>query len=452
MPHQSIRRVLTLLSLTATSIGAQTVSRPPVRQLPTPSATSADVLGSLAAVRHLPNGNVLVNDQAGRRLLLLDSTLKRVAVVADSSSGANGYGARPGGLIPYRGDSTLFVDPAALSMLVIDPAGRIVRVMAAPRPDDVNFLTGGPWGNPGFDARGRLVYRPFRLNFTPPAPGQPFVPPPPAESAAVIRYDLAARKLDTAGFFKVPKVTFSTSTDANGGMRRQAMMHPLPIVDDWAVMSDGTIAFVRGQDYHVEFIGADGVRTVGSKIPYEWQRMTEEDKIAFMDSTRAAVTRARAAGASGVAGAAAAGGGNAGFNAAPQGMTVVIGGPPGGGGGGGGAGGQVVVGGPPPGGGGPLPPPVFVSPSELPDYKPVFGPGGVRADADAHVWVRTIPTKPTPGGAIYEVIDRAGKAIDRVQVPTGTTIIGFGPGGVVYLGMRDAAGIHLQRARLPAKS
>jgi hypothetical protein len=440
-----------VLALGATIASAQTSARPPVRQLPTPSSTSIDVLGSLAAVRHLPSGNVLVNDQAGRRILLLDSTLKRVAVVADSSSGANGYGARPGGLIAYRGDSTLFVDPAALSMLVIDPAGKITRVMAAPRPDDVNFLVGGPFGNPGFDAKGRLVYRPFRFNFTPPAPGQPFVPPPPPESAAVIRYDLAARKLDTAGFFKLPKVTMTTSTDANGGTRRQVQMNPLPVVDEWAVLSDGSIAFVRGQDYHVEFIGADGARTVGTKIPYDWQRMTDEDKVAFIDSTRAAVMRARAAG--GPAGGPGGPGGNAGFNAAPQGMTITIGGPPGGGGGGGGGGGnaQVVVGGPA-AGGGPPPAPVFVSPSELPDYKPVFGPGGVRADADARVWVRTIPTKPTPGGAIYEVIDRSGKVVDRVQVPTGTTIVGFGPGGVVYLGMRDAGGIHLQRARLPAKS
>jgi hypothetical protein len=395
-------------------------------------------------VRHLPNGNVLVNDQAGRRLLLLDSTLKRVAVVADSSSGANNYGARGGGLIAYRGDSTLFVDPAALSMLVIDPTGKITRVMAAPRPDDVNFLVGGPFGNPGFDAQGRLVYRPFRVNFTAPAPGQPFVPPPPPESAAVIRYDLAARKLDTAGFIKLPKVNVVTSTDANGGMRRQVQMNPLPVVDDWAVLTDGSIAFVRGQDYRVDFIGPDGVRTTGTKIPYEWQRMTEEDKVAFIDSTRAAVARARAAG-----GTAGGPGGNVGFNAAPQGVTITVGGPPGGGGGGGNT--QVVVGGPPPGGGGAPPAPVFVSPSELPDYKPVFGPGGVRADADARVWVRTIPTKPTPGGAIYEVIDRSGKVVDRVQVPTGTTIIGFGAGGVVYLGMRDASGIHLQRARLAAK-
>ncbi len=446
MSHRPILRAVTLVALTAAGASAQTAGRPPVRQLPTPSSTSMDVLGSLAAVRHLPNGNVLVNDQAGRRILLLDSTLKRVAVVADSSSGANGYGARPGGLIAYRGDSTLFVDPAALSMLVIDPAGKITRVMAAPRPDDVNFLVGGAFGNPGFDAKGRLVYRPFRFNITPPAPGQPFVPPAPPESAAVIRYDLAARKLDTAGFFKLPKVTMITSTDANGGVRRQVQMNPLPVVDDWAVMSDGSIAFVRGQDYHVEFVGADGARTVGTKIPYEWQRMTDEDKVAFIDSTRAAMMRSRATG--GPAGGPGGPGGNAGFNAAPQGMTITIGGPPGGGGGGGGGGAQVVVGGPPPGGGGPLPPPVFVSPSELPDYKPVFGPGGVRADADARLWVRTIPIKPTPGGAIYEVIDRSGKVVDRIQVPTGTTIIGFGPGGVVYLGMRDSSGIHLQRARL----
>jgi hypothetical protein len=43
------------------------------------------------------------------------------------------------------------------------------------------------------------------------------------------------------------------------------------------------------------------------------------------------------------------------------------------------------------------------------------------------------------------VIDKSGKLVDRVQVPAGTTIAGFGAGGVVYLGMRDAAGLHIQR-------
>ena len=65
---------------------------------------------------------------------------------------ASAYGTRPGGLIAFRGDSTLFVDPASLSMLLIDPNGKISRVMSAPRANDVGFLVGGPFGNPGFDA------------------------------------------------------------------------------------------------------------------------------------------------------------------------------------------------------------------------------------------------------------------------------------------------------------
>jgi hypothetical protein len=362
-------------------------------------------------------------------------------IVVDSASGGeSAYGGRPGGLIAYRGDSTLFLDPVALSMLVIDPAGKIVRVMAAPRPSDAPFLVGGPFGNPGFDARGRLVYRGvFRPAFTPPQPGQSFVPPPQPDTAALVRFDLATRKLDTLGFFRVPKLNVQMSQDANGGMRMTTVVNPLPLVDDWAVMSDGTVAIVRGREYRVEFFNADGTRTLADKIPHDWQRLSEADKVAFVDSSRALFERQRAPG-----------GGNVVSGGAPPGAPPASGGgPP-----------QVVTtfqigpGGAAPGGASAPPTgpitvrPTFVDPSELPDYKPVFGNGAVRADADGHVWVRTIATKPLPGGAVYDVIDRSGKLVDRIQVPTGTTIAGFGVGGVVYLGVRDASGIHLQRTRV----
>jgi hypothetical protein len=444
---------ITPLIFAASALSAQTSTRKlPLRQLSAP-VTSTEALGSLAAVRQLPNGNVLVNDQAGRRVLLMDSSLAILGVVADStSSTSSAYGPRPGGLIAYRGDSTLFIDPASLSMLVIDPAGKIARVMAAPRPNDVAFLTGGPFGNPAFDARGRLVYRSFASPTPPPRSANgAFTPPVFPDIAALVRFDLASRKLDTAGYVKVLKPNMTMSQDANGGIRMQSNMNPLPVVDEWAVTSDGAIAIVRGRDYRVDFIGADGVRTVGDKIPYEWQRLTDEDKIAFIDSTKAAMARLRAGGtAGGAAGDAGAGGGP---GAAPMQMIFMRprdgGGPPPGAGGGGGQP-QVAIAGPPPAGGG-MQPPTLVSPSELPDYKPVFGPGAVRADADGRVWVRTIPTKPTPGGAVYEVIDRSGKLVDKVQVPAATTIVGFGAGGVVYLGMRDTKGVHVQRGRLTVK-
>ncbi len=96
-----------------------------------------------------------------------------------------------------------------------------------------------------------------------------------------------------------------------------------------------------------------------------------------------------------------------------------------------------------------LPPIDLVPASELPDYKPAFGPGAARADMDGRVWVRLIPTKPLPG-PLYAVIDAQGRLVDRVVLPADSAIAGFGP-GVVYLGMRDPSGtgVRLKRARMP---
>ncbi|MEO7455247.1 MAG: hypothetical protein ABIY52_03240 [Gemmatimonadaceae bacterium] len=440
------------LGLAATA-GAQG-TRLATRNLPAPVAsTESDMLGSVAAVRHLSNGNVLVNDQARRRVLLLDKDMKLISVVADSTSNTgNAYGARQGGLIPYRGDSTYFVDPASLSMMLIDANGKIVGIKAAPRPNDVMALSVPAMGTPGFDAKGRLIYRSMDFGFrggARPEPGKPFVPPTPPDSAALVRFDLAARKLDTVAFYKIPKANVQMSQDANGGMRVSVTMNPLPIVDDWAVLSDGSVALVRGQDYHVDIIDGDGVKKSGEKVPYEWQRMTDDDKQRFLDSAKTAIenlrktqtaangsaTGARAADVGAMAGAA--------MGGAPMVMTMTREGP-----GGGAPPMRVDIGGAGPNAAGGPPPIQMVSISELPDYKPVFGNSSVRADMDGRVWVRTIPTKPT-AGPVYEVLDNTGKLVDRVMVPAGSTIAGFGAGGIVYLGVRDATGgLKLQRITL----
>lgn len=105
----------------------------------------------------------------------------------------------------------------------------------------------------------------------------------------------------------------------------------------------------------------------------------------------------------------------------------MIGGGPGGPGGGPGAGGGPGMRGI-----------AMVEPSELPDYQPPFFAGSARADADGHLWVRTMPTKALAGGPVYDVINSKGELIDRVQVPKDRLIVGFGPGGVVYLAVREA--------------
>mgnify|MGYP001546967303 CR=1 FL=1 len=94
-----------------------------------------------------------------------------------------------------------------------------------------------------------------------------------------------------------------------------------------------------------------------------------------------------------------------------------------------------------------LPPVEFVPLSEMPDYMPAFSAGAVRADADGNLWIRTSTV--FKGLHVYDVVNSGGQLIDRVQLPAGRTIAGFGKDGVVYLAVRDGAtGVRLERARI----
>jgi hypothetical protein len=445
-------------------------SLPPIRQLGPVTAVAKESLGAVSSVRHLPDGRVLVNDILGRRVVMFDSSLATATVIADTTSAtANAYGPRPGGLIAYRGDSTLFVDPASLSMLLIDPNGKIVRVMSAPRANDVGFLVGGPFGNPGFDPNGRLVYR-APPNFaafrgSPGASGNrlPQMPNPP-DSAALVRFDLATRKVDTVTFFKTPKFNLNVTRSPEGGIRVTSTTNPLPQGDDWALLADGTIALVRTKDYHVDWLNPDGTMTASPKIPFQWERLSDEGKVAFIDSARVAIEKARASGsregnpqimmrpAMEGAGAGARRDGAGGEAARPgtaatpapapapgaQSGTISIT-----------SGGNTSVTAVGPGGGGgvgPLPPLTMISPSELPDYKPAFAPGSTRADADGNLWIRT--SQNVNAIPVYNVVNRRGELIDRVQLPQNRMLVGFGPGGVVYLAVREGRVAHLEKARV----
>jgi hypothetical protein len=271
------------------------------------------------------------------------------------------------------------------------------------------------------------------------------------DSAAIVRIDLTTRHLDTLAWIKTQKIKMEPTRDADGrinGMMSQ--INPLPVIDEWAVLPDGTLALVRGKDYHVDFIAPDGSKTSALKVPFEWQRLTDEDKVAFIDSVKAARLRLGAnagnpviAGGGGAAIAlggpgAAAGGAGAAGGGGPQ-IVFRMEGGPGGAGPGGGAGGQR-------GGGGPNVQLNFIPPNELPDYKPPFFAGAVRADTEGNLWIRTIPTKAIPGGPIYDVINRQGQLIDRVQIPLDRNILAFGPGGTVFLAHRDGTNVYVEKA------
>lgn len=439
---------------------------PPIRPLGKVTAASVDRLSAVSQVRALPDGRVLVNDNLGRKIALFDPALRSFTVVADTTSAtANAYSSRAAGLIAYRGDSTLFVDPSSLSILVIDGKGQVARVMSVPRAQEAGALIGGPNGTPGFDAQGRLVYRgspTIRLagagrGASAQSPGAPPAIPTAEfpDSVAVIRIDLASRKLDTAGFVKVAKQNISLGQSVDGRMSMSIILDPMPIVDDWAVTSDGRVAIVRGRDYRIDWVGADGAPSGSSKIPFAWRHLDDSAKVAFVDSARVAMERLREqaqrsqlnggaditafAGASGLGGLMDSFGGGGGAAVAAMAMGAQAGGLGGSRNSGGGGAGRGAS-------GFQIPPVEFVSPTALPDYAPPFNAGSVRGDADGNVWIRT--TNVYTGGSVYDVVNAKGQLTDRVLLPPGRVIAGFARSGIVYMGVRDGEGVRLEQATI----
>ncbi len=431
----TIRSTLALASAAVAAASASAQQAPPVRALGPITRVSTQPMASVSAAIPLSDGHVYVNDVVSRRVLLFDSTLATAKVVADSTAvTSKAYGARPGALFAYRADTAILTDPASGSMPVLGPTGTIARVMAAPTvAGPIGLNLGNPFYPPGFDAQGRLVTQlPTLVRFADQPPGKASEQRTTMDSSFVVRMDLAARTLDSVAPFKTVKINQVIGRDEDGRMTSMKITPDiLPVVDDWTVCVDGTIAIVRGRDYHVDWLSPDGKWRSTPKMPFDWQRLDDTQKTTLIDSALTAIKARRDSMDAIVAsrGAIPAGGAVGGRGE----VVAAVGGRGRGAGDGSGA-----------------PPPQLIDGrpalSDLPDYRPAFLRGSTRADAEGNLWIRT--TTLVKGQPVYDVVNRQGTIVDRVQLPPFRTIVGFGP-GAVYMAVKDSAGtVHLERARI----
>ena len=536
----SARRVVALsamaapiagVSLFSTTLAAQNASPSPIplRTLGAAEARSAVSLGGISQLRALPDGRVFVNDGQRRQVLLLDRELKTERVVADTLEASIPYGTRNFGLMPYVSDSTLLLDPATLSMLVLNNRGELVRVMAAPRSNDLNFLASANLGTHAFDSEGRLIYRLNQPGGIPGMGGGPgggmmmggpmmgmfgggrggqgggrggeagaaqggqqqagqqgrgtqqtdqqreqqrnaqqirnqvnaaredrfptgggantatitvggerrtrsFSERNMPDSSPILRANFDTRKIDTVAFMRVTNTQIEMKTGEDGEMRVTAKMNPLPQNDDWALMKDGSVAVVRVLDYRIDWFKPDGTLERSAPLPFDWKRITDEEKDKMVDSLKTAAREA----SDRIAQMMAQGGGGRGFRPSFEPVDAEF----------------------------------------LPDYYPPIRAGTTLADYDGNIWLlpatsslagqlsAMIPpgaagrippgmlpagmTAPT-GGLAYDVVNRQGQLVERVQLPAGRSIAGFGPDGIVYLTAREGREVFLEKVRRPTQ-
>ena len=391
------RRCLLSFAITLLPIAAPAQDKPiPVRTVKI-AAVSNESFAATPGIRQLPNGRVLVNDQPGRRLLVFDSTLTSFTIAADSA-GTNGSpyprSVLRSPMLAYPGDSALMVDFDAHTLLLIGPDGKTARAMAAPRSDDLIKLLSGTTGT---DAQGRLFYR---------GDGRPSAKPgdPPDASTrdtiAVLRADFDTRKVDTIALFGAPRFAGNPlATDVNGKRSATLRVNPIPAVsDEWAVMTDGTIAIVREHDYHVDWIANDGKLSSTPKLPLAWRRLTDDDKRARIDSAKKVIDSLASIGK-------------------PYGLFRVVSRLPDG------SVKRDSI----------IPTITYASLADITDYVPPIRAGAAQADADNHLWILPTTSAQPGAGLLYDVVNRKGELFERVRLPIDCVLTGFGKGGMLYL-------------------
>ena len=402
-----------LLVFAAGAAGAQ--SAIPMRTIGPILATSTENVGQAVTIRATSDGHVIVGAGARQRVYAFDSTLKNFTMVADSGSGTGVLPIRTTGLIPYLADSTLLPDFGANALLVLDGTGKQVRSMAPPRAQDLIFL-GIPaaFGRPGFDPKGRLIYRtnlPPNVRPTPTPSGSQQVKMMPvnADSAPIVRGDFDTRRIDTVAWMRTPsqgRMAMEIKENPAGGAPT-VMMHmqvnPFNMADEWSLLSDGTVAIVRVHDYHIDWVDPDGTRRTTAKMPIDWRHYTDAERTQRVDSLRRVMdeqmkrvlTQQSAAGGPQIK------------------MDLSI-----------------------------------VPDSEFPQFWPPIEPGSVLSDLDGHVWILPTTSTNVANGFTYDVVDRTGQIIERVQLPKDHVLVGFGPHGTVYLTKADGKATYLERALL----
>ena len=407
-----VRNIRFLLIAAATTAGAQTSV--PIHQVGPILASSTENVGQAITVRGTSDGHVIVGAGMRQRVYAFDSTLKNFTIVADSGAGTGLISVRTTGVIPYLGDSTLLPDFSANALLVLDATGKQIRSMAPPRAQDLMFLSlPAAFGRPGFDPKGRLIYRTqIPPNIRPaPTPGggqKTEMMPVNPDSAPILRGDFDTRKVDTLVWLKTPsqgRMGMEMKENPAGGapsITMHMLVNPFPMADEWALLSDGTIAIVRAHDYHIDWVDPDGTRRSSPKMPIDWRRYTDDERRMRVDSVKRVVD-----------------------DQLKRQMSQMPPGAP-----------QIKF------------DVTIVPDSEFPQFWPPIQQGTVLADLDGRLWILPTTSTNAGNGLTYDVVNRKGEVVERIQLPKDRALAGFGPHNVVYMTRNEAGKAYLERALL----
>jgi hypothetical protein len=388
----SISRIARAIALGALFVAAPAFAQT-LRDLPKPSREIEDPFSLVAAAIELRPGVVLAVDGTELELMLVDFAKGSKTAVGRQGSGPGEYRA-PAGLFRLHGDTIWVLDATQQRLVAFNPdltAGTTIPLLTFDQ-STMTALTAPFLG----DRKGQLYASAMTIQAGRSGGNMQMSIP---DSVGVVRVDPRNKSVRT----ELARVRFPTSgkpeMKQNGTSIKMSMAYPgLVASDPWTVFPDGRIAIVRGANYTVEFIGADGKKSAPTRIAYEPIKVTEADQKAEMDEARKQMKdQAKTV-----------------QKMMPAGISMEF---------------------------------ELLAPADWPANYPAVSPLGALAAPDGRLWVRrSIPFR--SGHEEWDVIDQAGKLVARWKLPAKTTIVAIGQ-GVVYTVRTDEDDLrYLQRVEI----
>ncbi len=118
-----------------------------------------------------------------------------------------------------------------------------------------------------------------------PAAGAPDVAFLTGDTAVVVSYSMVTHRVDTLARLATGRgfMVRGSSTGFKTDPPSPAVVE-FTVGDAWALMTDGSIAIVRGRDYRIEWINGDGTRASSPRIAHDWVHFSDADKASKSDS------------------------------------------------------------------------------------------------------------------------------------------------------------------------
>ena len=376
-----------LLASTILCISMPVSAQVAERRLSTADARFPHTFSSIRGLRELPDGRVIVADGIDEVVMIADLKTGKGDTLGRVGQGPGEYKS-PDALYALPGGGTLLVDlgNGRLNYLGPDNRYRESSPIAQGSPPRMSIIIPR-----AVDGQGRVYFQPAMGGARGGIP----------DSASVVRWNRASSAFDTVGRVKLPEMHTSQSGDANN-QRMSQRPRPYPVQDSWNVGPNGQVAIVRGRDYRVDWVGADGRVVRGRPVTVTPVPIRDADKREWV-AEQANGIRVNMQNRNGE-------------------MTMSFG----------------------RGGNADDAEDDAIAATEWPAAKPPFSAVFVSPTGEA--WVE----RSVPAGSprVMDVFDAAGVLKSRVTLPAGRRLVGFG-NGVIYLRHSDESDLqHLERYRI----